>query len=112
MKNFIIILSILVVTILQSCTYTPPQVVWQRTDEYIIIDKNPPKHFYLDIQRVSDGVIFKHVYVSKHCNAHKETVTIGKHITATLTRYKRGDSEWEKFDNTAIYDCLCKSFCK
>lgn len=110
MKKFKIniIVSIVVYVLLcgiYSCKPIPREILWEKTEDYIIVGINPPKHFYLDLKRVSDGKIFTRVYVSKHCN--DMCISIGDKISVTYGKYKRGDQVWEEFDNYQIYDTVC-----
>lgn len=88
-----------------SCKHVPREVLWQKTEDFIIININPPKHFYLDLKRVSDGKVFTKVYISKHCN--DMCISLGDRITATYGKYKRGEYIWEEFDNYKIHDMVC-----
>ncbi len=97
------ILSLLI--LFSCCTPIPMTVVSETREEYAVIGIDPPKHVYLDLRRVQDGVVFKHVYVSKHCN--DMCVKYGDVLTLTYGRYKRGDAEWESFDCYEISDKIC-----
>jgi hypothetical protein len=88
-----------------SCKPIPKEILWEKTEDYIIVNIRPPKHFYLDLQRVSDGKIFSEVYISKHCN--DMCISVGDTITATYGKYKQGEYIGEKFDNYKIYDMVC-----
>lgn len=97
---------IFIVLCLMSCE--PREVLWVNSPEdFMIIGINPPKHFYLDLKRVRDGMVFTHVYVSKHCNDWERCIYIGSIIPAVLGKYKQGDSVWYDFDNLAIYEVVC-----
>jgi hypothetical protein len=96
---------LLVICCLFSCTPTPKETIWSKTEDFIIVKINPPKHFYLDLKRVGDGKIFTEVYISKHCN--DMCISVGDRITATYGKYKRGEYIWEEFDNYKIHDMVC-----
>jgi hypothetical protein len=36
---------------------------------YMLVDWNPPKHFYVTLKNMKTGFVAENVYVSKHCNA-------------------------------------------
>jgi hypothetical protein len=103
MKTLILFLSILLG--FSSCAPKPKQIIWEKTEEFKIVRINPPKHFYLDLQRVSDGEVFKSVYISKRCGGM--CIQEGDVITVTYGKYKRGDDEWEEFDRVGIIALVC-----
>ena len=63
MKNLILFLFLLIG--FSSCVPKPKEIIWKKTEQFIIVGINPPKHFYLDLKRVSDGEVFNSVYISK-----------------------------------------------
>lgn len=107
MKKVFLFLALL---FLFGCKQAPMETVWSKTEYYEIVNMRPPKHFYLDLKRVSDGQYFYQVYISKHCN--DMCIQVGDVISATYGRYKRGTYEWEEFDNYQIYNkvCSCKVY--
>mgnify|MGYP000126045175 CR=1 FL=1 len=46
-----------------------PVLVSEQIERYMLVEMNPPKHFYVSLKRVSDGALIEHRYVSKHCNS-------------------------------------------
>lgn len=43
-------------------------VISREYKNYEVVGINPPKHFYLDLKETKTGYVYKHIYVSKHCN--------------------------------------------
>ena len=43
-------------------------VISREYKNYEVVGINPPKHFYLDLKETKSGYVYKHIYVSKHCN--------------------------------------------
>lgn len=81
-----------------------------KTVEYEIVSINPPKHFYLDLKRVSDGKMFYHFNISKHCNKHR-SIAIGRKIWIKEWSWhwsKTPNDHYHKYDKRAVYDCLCR----
>lgn len=90
MKNLILLLLILT-----GCS--SPKIIGQYQEEYIITKFDPPKHVYVDLQRVSDKVEFNRVHVSKHLNGWREIKPLDKKISVMRRRMKWGDSEYDTF---------------
>lgn len=105
MKRSILLTSVLL-SLLVSCM--GPNKKWEEsrtTEEYRVTGIDGPKHFYLDLARVSDGETFDHVYISKHCN--DMCIEVGSIIKATRVKYKYEGRKWEEFDNYAIQEDVC-----
>ena len=68
--------------------------VKQEIATYKIVDIDPPKHFYIDLEK--DGIVHNHVYVSKHFNNWRE-IPIGSEIQLTVRtlQFKDGRTELE-----------------
>lgn len=60
------------------------------------------------LQRVSDGVVFKNVYISKRCG--EMCIQEGDVIKVTYGKYKSGDYEFEEIDRMGIKNLVC--YCK
>lgn len=103
-----LILFFLILLGFSSCSPKPKQTIWEKTEEFKIVKINPPKHFYLDLQRVSDGVVFKNVYISKRCG--EMCIQEGDVIKVTYGKYKSGDYEFEEIDRMGIKNLVC--YCK
>src|SRR5688500_9742296 len=64
----------------------------------------PPKHFYVDLTDIETGLLYRHVYVSKHCNNWRN-LTIGDTVVLKREMWNiGGDSHSSFFD---LYDELC-----
>jgi hypothetical protein len=96
---------ILLLLVLTGCS--SPEIVGQYREEYIITKFDPPKHVYVDLQRVSDKVEFERVFVSKHFNGWAEIKPLGKKIHVTRKRMKWGETTYDDFIGLeqAIRDC-------
>jgi hypothetical protein len=49
---------------------------------YKVISYDPPKHFQIDIQDMSSGMVYHNINVSKHCNNHRSNEIVGTTFTA------------------------------
>lgn len=110
MKNFkisivITIFSCIILPTVFSCNRVPTEVLWQKTEDFTIVNIDPPKHFYLDLKRVSDGRVFTHVWIGKHCS--NMCISVGDTIKATYGKYKNGNDTWEEFDILKIRNMVC-----
>ena len=92
---------------LYSCAPQPKEIIWEKTEQFIIVGINPPKHFYLDLKRVSDGEVFTSVYISKHCGGWRNCISEGDTINVTYGKYKRGDYIREELDRQSIKKVAC-----
>lgn len=102
MKNFILF-SIIV--LLSSCMAKPKDIDKEEIKDYKLIGYDPPKHFHVDLQDVQTGKIYRHVYVSKHCNNHREFV-IGNIYKLKRIYYTREGTEISQFDD--LYESFCQ----
>lgn len=91
--------------LLYSCKPIPSEIVWEKEEQFEVIGIDPPKHFYLDLKRVSDGKVFHEVYISKHCN--DMCLSLGQIINVKYGQYKRENNYWIEFDNYEIYEKYC-----
>lgn len=64
-----------------------------------LVGWHPPKHFYVDLQDVETGLVYKQTYVSKHCNGYADLNKLGDEINIQITINKQNDREWTTFNN-------------
>jgi len=87
-----------------------PTVIGLGTElrRFILVSYNPPKHFYVTLKDVETGHVFERVYVSKHCNSHRDN-KLGDAYNITISKTamsdKPADVKW-LFPN--LYDVFCK----
>lgn len=82
-----------------------PQVVSSQVERFILVTYNPPKHFYVTLKSVGDGSVYGRVYVSKHCNSHRDNIA-GQEFNlqtswmlnpVTKQKYRRFDNLYKEF---------------
>lgn len=102
MKHFLVTL---IIFLLVSCA--GHQCEYEKTEwrDYKLLGLDEPKHFYIDVQDILTGKIYKHVYVSKHCNEWRK-LRIGETYKLKRVYWTDGGHENANFDG--LYDCLCK----
>lgn len=87
--------ALIIVLTLSGCTaFEVPKVVSEQRETFLIVNFDPPKHVYVDIKRITDGVVFKRIYVSKHWGSPNPT---GKEISLVRQKLQRGESTWDSF---------------
>lgn len=72
---------------------------------YELTDKDEPKHFYVYLKDVETGQVYSHVYVSKHCNSHRETAVIGKIYKLKRVTYTQGGTTTSQFEGLSCIFC-------
>lgn len=73
--------------------------------QYELIHLDPPKHVYIDIKDVKTGVVWKRLYVSKHCNQWRN-IPAGSIWGFELVTYQNKDgSAYQKVEN---YRDICR----
>lgn len=63
MKRLIVLAALLA---LAGCEER--EVFSDKVNTYRLLNIDPPKHVYVDMQNIKTGEIFRHQYVGKHCN--------------------------------------------
>lgn len=82
---------------LVGCERRPADpVVSSSWEEYELVDWDPPKHFYIDIRSTRYGEFHKHLYVSKHCGAARNTLRKGQRYRFLRTVYQGKNSQYVK----------------
>lgn len=107
MKKFnliIVVISILLV----SCNRPNRKPIKIEVSKFVITGIYQPKHFRVDLKRLSDGRRFINIYVSKHCNNWEDNYSIGDTITLKRYTYTDGESDVIEFDKNEMYNCLCQ----
>jgi hypothetical protein len=66
-------------------------------DEYEVTEVNPPKHFYVTLKNLRTGEVYKHEYVSKHCNTWRETAYVGKRVLLYRVSWMEEGKEYTDF---------------
>lgn len=103
MKKLILLVIILTVTILTSCEQ--PKLIKVEESCYVITHVDPPKRVHIDLKRISDGQVFKDIYLTKRMS-NWEDIVIGD--TITVKRYTRsyGSSQYTDFNSSEILEQL------
>lgn len=90
---------------LVGCERRPPDAVVASTKKtYEIVGINQPKHFYVDLRDVETGYVYKHVYVSKHCNAWRK-LKMGSQWYFYEVIYQGQNSQYTKIEGVATKLC-------
>lgn len=103
MKTTATILGLALMTACSGKQETPIEI---QTDEYMVVDFNPPKHVHVDIVRISDGRTFR-VSLGKHCNGWRELANIGRKVKLNRYVYTDGTDDRIVFDREEVKDCFC-----
>jgi hypothetical protein len=92
-------------SVLTGCEPRKQDPVVSAVDKkYAIVDINPPKHFYVDIQDVETKEIYKNQYVSKHCNAYQK-LKIGSVWNFQEVTYKGEKGNYKVIEGVAYKLC-------
>lgn len=86
--------------------YVPDPLLSTKKKTYEIVKINQPKHFYVDVRDVETGNVYKHQYVSKHCNAWRK-LQIGSRWYFYENTYQGKNSAYVKIDG--IKSKLCEA---
>lgn len=76
--------------------------------QYRLLNINPPKHMYVDLEDVKSGEILTHKWVSKHCLGYKETAIIGKVYDVVVIPFMDDRINQIIRYDFRLYDALCK----
>lgn len=72
-----------------------------------LIAYNPPKHFYVTVQSVEDGWVYQSVYVSKHCNNHRQN-EIGSEYNLEVMKYTLSSTPGQvHYEFRNLYQAFC-----
>lgn len=82
----------------------PVEVVKTEVRRYKLLDMNPPKHFYVDIEDVETHQVYERRYVSKHCNNWRDN-KLGDSYNIQVVTKKQGDRTWMEFQG--MYGVFC-----
>jgi hypothetical protein len=67
---------------------------------------NPPKHFYVTLQ-AEDGSVMKSVYVSKHCNNHRQ-LQINEEYNLEVMKYTLSSTPGQvHYEFKGLYNAFC-----
>ncbi len=102
--------SALAIAALTAACMPPVEEAGKRTERFQLVSVYPPKHYGVELKSVQTGQTHKRVYVSKHCNDWRKVgqPLIGQEFDLTVTRYKRGDEEYERFDQNQLLQTFCR----
>lgn len=110
-------LSIMAVTIVYNKLTSPKlisstSVIVEGDNIFTIENVNAPKHYYLDLKSDKTGVIYRNVYVSKHCNQWQQC-PVGTKINARLvkTEYLYDDTTLNSISSTISNDLIKVQCC-
>lgn len=87
-------------------TRPAPELVSSQTLNVEITDVDGPKHVYVDLKDVDSGVIYKHVYVSKHFNDWRAKLVTGRRVTVTRQVWRHPDNQGEFVRWPGLYQTL------
>lgn len=81
-------------------------VIGSELRQYILVDYNPPKHFYVTLKDAQTGQVYEHTYVSKHCNAHRDNKKGDTYnIQVERWHWSNSDAEYISFQNLVSVFC-------
>lgn len=89
-------LLLVVAMLIVALTMERPTLVASDKKTFIVEALDPPKHVYADL-RDDKGMLFKRVYVSKHCNRWQE-IKLGSSIVLTVNHYALAEKRWSEIN--------------
>lgn len=107
MKKVILGLIAFTVIMLSSCQEA--KVIKVEESCYVITYVDPPKRVYLDVQRISDGRVFKGISLGKRLSNWRNIV-VGDTITLKRYTYSNGTSERTDFNSTEVKQILTAKY--
>lgn len=105
MKKVILVLIVLTVVVLVSCELKPKTPIKVEESRYVIRNIAPPKHVYLDVERISDGREFKEISLGKNMSNWRNIV-IGDTITLKRYTYSNGTCDYTDFNDSEVLQLL------
>ena len=103
MKKLILLVIILTVTLLTSCEL--PKLIKVEESNYVISHIDPPKRVHIDLVRISDGKVFKGIYLKKRMSNWRNIV-VGDTIAVKRYTYTYGSSQYTEFNSSEILQQL------
>ena len=73
--------------------------------QYELLYIDPPKHVYIDIKDVKTGIVWKRLYVSKHCNQWRD-IPAGSIWGFELVTYQNKDGSF--YQTVENYRDICR----
>ena len=107
MKKILLILSIPM--ILVSCGPCQDETpISSETEEYEVVDFNPPKHAGVSLRRKSDNRIFNDISLGKRCSNWESKGTLGRVVLLTRYTYNYdGGRDIVDFNSEELKECFC-----
>lgn len=103
MKKLILLVIILTVTLLTSCER--PKLIKAEESCYVIVHVDPPKRVHIDLKRISDGKVFKDIYLAKRMSNWRNIV-VGDTISVKRYTYSYSSREYIDFNSSEILQQL------
>jgi hypothetical protein len=103
MKKLILLFIVLTVILLTSCEL--PKLIKVEESRYVIIHVDPPKRVHIDLKRVSDGKVFKGIYLKKRMSTWRNIV-VGDTIVVKRYTYLYNSSQYTEFNSSEILQKL------
>jgi hypothetical protein len=103
MKKLILLFIVITITVITSCKH--PKLIKVEESCYVIVHVDPPKRVHIDLKRISDGKVFKGIYLKKRMSNWRKIV-VGDTIKVKLYTRSYGSSQYIDFDNSEILQQL------
>ena len=105
MKSGFVVLA-LVLSLVVGCGL-PAKEVKREDREFVVVEVDPPKRFYLSFRDVVNGAHYDNVYVQKRCSGWEKAFQ-GSTWTLPEITYERSDgTRYKQVDVTPLRNKLC-----
>lgn len=102
------ILFILLIPIVSCGPCQNSELISVETDNYEVVDFNPPKHASVELRRESDGRIFTSISLGKHCSNWREKGQLGRLVKLNRYTYNvYGGHDETDFNDEELKECFC-----
>jgi hypothetical protein len=95
----------LLAAVLALSACSPPQVVSRTSEDFTIVGVKPPKRLRIDVMD-SNGVVYKGLYVSKHCSTWQQ-IKIGSKVNLDRLVMKGSNGETYVLPSIRTSDDVC-----
>ena len=76
--------------------------------QYQLMGYNPPKHFYVTLRDTKTDQVYKNVYVSKHCNHHRNNTLLDNYSLSITVWSRAGTPDDRQLRFNGLYDAFCQ----
>lgn len=79
-----------------------------RIERFIVVKRNPPKHFYVTLKSIETNTVYDTTYVSKHCNNHSQ-IADGEEVNVKVYDvWRKNAPDQKRIVFTNLYQVFCE----